>query len=320
GDEHVDRLLAGAPSAVPPPDPQAAAALAAAEEAADRAEAAGADIRLRRLARAFGLDELDLELLLVALAPDLDVRFERFYGYLNDDVTRRRATTALALELCGVPPGSGPGRRRLGPEGALVRGGLVRLEDTDRPFVARGLVVADRVVGQLVGGDTRDPLVAGIVLRAGSRGPGWAGALGEQPGVGVLAGGSAAGAPLVHVRERSGAAGVAAAVAALAAVGHDAVVVDLARLDPGADVAEVAAAAAREARLGSAGLVAAPLEVLAERGAAAVRVFAEAPGVVVLVGSGGWDPAWSREPPLSVEAPVLDARHRAALWRAALDG
>ncbi|HEY8338359.1 MAG TPA: hypothetical protein VIK95_00740, partial [Egibacteraceae bacterium] len=128
GDEHVDRLLAGAPSAVPPPDPQAAAALAAAEEAADRAEAAGADIRLRRLARAFGLDELDLELLLVALAPDLDVRFERFYGYLNDDVTRRRATTALALELCGVPAGSGPGRRRLGPEGALVRGGLVRLE------------------------------------------------------------------------------------------------------------------------------------------------------------------------------------------------
>src|SRR5690606_21817412 len=223
GDEHVDRLLAGAPSAVPPPDPQAAAALAAAEEAADRAEAAGADIRLRRLARAFGLDELDLELLLVALAPDLDVRFERFYGYLNDDVTRRRATTALALELCGVPPGSGPGRRRLGPEGALVRGGLVRLEDTDRPFVARGVVVPDRVVGHLVGDDTMDPLVASIVGDGGVVRRGSLAGLTDRLDVGVLAGGIAGGAELVHVRERSGAAGVAAAVTALAAVGLDAV-------------------------------------------------------------------------------------------------
>lgn len=320
GDEHVDRLLAGAPSALPPADPQAAAALAAAEEAADRAEAAGADLRLRRVARAFGLDELDVELLLVALAPDLDVRFERFYGYLNDDVTRRRATTALALELCGVPPGSGPGRRRLGPEGALVRGGLVRLEDTDRPFVARGVVVPDRVVGHLVGDDTMDPLVASIVGDGGVVRRGSLAGLTDRLDVGVLAGGIAGGAELVHVRERSGAAGVAAAVTALAAVGLDAVVVDLTRLDRSADVAEVAAAAAREARLCGAGLVAAPLEVLAEGGAAGVRAFADAPGVVVLVGNGAWDPAWSTQPPLSLEAPVLDGAHRAAVWRAALDG
>ena len=38
----------------------------------------------------------------VALAPDLDRRFERLYGYLNDDVTRRRATIGLSLELCGA--------------------------------------------------------------------------------------------------------------------------------------------------------------------------------------------------------------------------
>ena len=49
----------------------------------------------------FGLDELDLELLLIALAPDLDARFERLYAYLNDDVSRRRATIGLALELAG---------------------------------------------------------------------------------------------------------------------------------------------------------------------------------------------------------------------------
>ncbi|NEB79663.1 ATP-binding protein, partial [Streptomyces sp. SID14478] len=39
---------------------------------------------LDALARDFGLTPLDVDLLLVALAPDLDARFERLYGYLND--------------------------------------------------------------------------------------------------------------------------------------------------------------------------------------------------------------------------------------------
>ena len=47
------------------------------------------------------LDEVDEELLLVAAAPDIDERFEAFYGFLNDDVTRRRAT---------VGPGAAAGR------------------------------------------------------------------------------------------------------------------------------------------------------------------------------------------------------------------
>ncbi|HEY0357218.1 MAG TPA: ATP-binding protein, partial [Mycobacteriales bacterium] len=87
-DDAVDRLLA---SAVGTPqwsggDPR----LDACEAAADAAQAAGHRIRLRELAERFGLVPLDVELLLVALACDLDARFEQLFGYLNDDVTRRR--------------------------------------------------------------------------------------------------------------------------------------------------------------------------------------------------------------------------------------
>jgi hypothetical protein len=70
--------------------------------------------------RAFELSPLDVELLLVALAPDLEPRFERLYGYLHDDVSRRRASIGLALELCGRgrpgrpagPGAAGSGARR----------------------------------------------------------------------------------------------------------------------------------------------------------------------------------------------------------------
>ena len=78
---------------------------------------------------AFELEALDVELLLVALAPDLDPRFERLYGYLHDDVSRRRASVGLALELSGAGEGSGAGRARLGPLAPLVAGGLLVVED-----------------------------------------------------------------------------------------------------------------------------------------------------------------------------------------------
>ena len=95
-----------------------------AERAADAAERAGGVVRLRQVAGAFGLDPVDVELLLIAAAPDLDARFERAYGYLHDDVTRRRASIGLALELCGASLLSGVERERFGPEGPLVRYGL----------------------------------------------------------------------------------------------------------------------------------------------------------------------------------------------------
>ena len=110
----------------------------------------------------FDLEPLDVELLLVALAPDLDPRFERLYGYLHDDVSRRRASVGLALELSGVGEGSGPGRARLGPLAPLVAGGLLVVEDADRPFLTRALRVPDRVAAHLLGDATPDPAVEAL--------------------------------------------------------------------------------------------------------------------------------------------------------------
>src|SRR2546426_1558238 len=71
---HVDRLLAEK-SAPPPPHARAAQAREDIQATAAAAERAGADPRLRRLARNFRLDEIDIELLLIAMAPDVDARF-----------------------------------------------------------------------------------------------------------------------------------------------------------------------------------------------------------------------------------------------------
>src|SRR5207247_2172125 len=56
----------------------------------------------------------------------------------------------------------------------------------------------------------------------------------------------------------------------------------------------------------------------AERGGAAVRAFAEGGAPVILTGSRGWDPAWSREVPLLFDAPVPTLAERHRIWSSAL--
>ncbi len=90
-------------------------------------------------------------------------RFERLYGYLNDDVTRRRATIGLALELGAARPTAAAARGRL-TAGAPLRAPPARhVEDPERPFLSRGLRVPDRVTAHLLGGDDPDPALTDLL-------------------------------------------------------------------------------------------------------------------------------------------------------------
>ncbi|GGS83983.1 ATP-binding protein [Streptomyces violaceus] len=117
--------------------------------------------RLTGLSARLRLTELDTALLLIALAPDLDRGFEPLYGYLNDDVSRRRATVALALDLCGIPVHLAEGRARLHPAAPLSAFGLLTVEEPERPFLSRALRVPDRLVAHLLGDDTPDVSLTG---------------------------------------------------------------------------------------------------------------------------------------------------------------
>ena len=51
------------------------------------------------LAESFGLTGFDMDVVILALAPEIDLRYERLYAYLQDDITRRRPSIDLALHL-----------------------------------------------------------------------------------------------------------------------------------------------------------------------------------------------------------------------------
>jgi winged helix domain-containing protein/ATPase family protein associated with various cellular activities (AAA) len=308
---HVDRLLAD--NALPAvPDAGAARAREELEATADAAEAAGADLRLRRLARSFHLSEIDVELLLIAMSPDVDVRFERLYGYLQDDVSRRRASIGLGLELCGLPSSSAYARSRLAPGAPLIDEYLALVEESERPVLTRSLRVPDRVATHLLGSDVPDPVVAALSYQCEPAMP-------EQAAM-LVRWMRRDDARLAYIRERPGSSGAALASTAFAQVGRPTLALDLERLRADDDLQLVAALIAREAGLTGAGIVAGPIEVLIARGLPAVRSFSEMPATIVLVGARSWDPGWAKDVPFLSEAPIPDAAQRAELWRRNLNG
>ncbi|MFW6695764.1 ATP-binding protein [Streptomyces sp. MAR4 CNX-425] len=272
---------------------------------------------LGTLADRFGLSPLDLDLLLVAVAPDLDARFERLYGYLNDDLTRRRPTVGLALELCGLA-GAASGRFRLATGAPLVAGGLVAVTEPERPPLSRVLVVPDRVTGHLLGSAQHDARLAGVLGEARED------PTAEAADVQRAAAAAGTGAGLVHLRSRGGDA-EGLAVAALHATGPNLLAVDAAALaGRSGDVPELARVVAREARLTGAGVVLGPVEALpgepAERARTLRALCAALRGIPLFThGTVGWDPAWAPDTPVVLTVPAPSPERQAARWRHALE-
>jgi hypothetical protein len=162
GDAEADALAV-------PPDPEAEAFFLREDEAAARLGEAIAALEgelaqpsqpgsLDRLAERIGLDRLDRDLLVLALAPELDPGFERLYAYVLDDATRRFATPRLATDLFGAQATA-----RIGVEAPLRRLHLVELAVSEDGWASMPLRVRERVLMHLRGLDQVDPRAAELL-------------------------------------------------------------------------------------------------------------------------------------------------------------
>ncbi|MFF0433572.1 AAA family ATPase [Streptomyces sp. NPDC004327] len=263
--------------------------------------------RLAALTRSFGLSALDAHILVTALAPDVDRGFEALYGYLNDDVGRRRATVQLALELAGTGAFDAAARDRFHPAAPLRAGALLDVEDEERPLPGRALRVPERVIAHLLGDDGRldaHLLGAGVALLPPAESA-------EAAPSALAARVAAAGPVTVHLRERVPGAAADAVVAALRAAGRPVL-----RCRPASaaapDSAEAARTLLREARLRGAAVVVEPLP--AEPGPL-VRALAGHGVTVVLAGTDAPDPGWLPDGDLvALEAPGDTVAAAGALW------
>ena len=114
---------------------------------------------LTDLAEYLPITDIDLAILLCAVAPALDVRFERFYVVLNNDVDARGPLVTTVLRLAGVSPLDAEARMRFRSDGPLMSLGLIEVGPVARALSSRVVTVPERVVAHLLGDPVPDPLV-----------------------------------------------------------------------------------------------------------------------------------------------------------------
>lgn len=117
--------------------------------------------RLDTLVKLFGLTSFEKDVLLLCLLPELDPSYERIFGYILDDVTRRKPSVALALDmLCPSPAQKVAKRQAFSANSPSIRYHLFHLhDDTPRKqatLLAQSLKINDRICEYLLGSNEID--------------------------------------------------------------------------------------------------------------------------------------------------------------------
>jgi SpoVK/Ycf46/Vps4 family AAA+-type ATPase len=114
----------------------------------------------RRLAAEFSLSLVEQDILLLAVAPEIDLKYETLYAYLNNDVTRKWPTRDLVLRVFGLDESQKKRlRRRLTSQASLFSSGLLQEipPAAERPsWLASGFSVTPAVVHYLFGVESLD--------------------------------------------------------------------------------------------------------------------------------------------------------------------
>lgn len=127
---------------------------------AARSLAHGVALALPRLAQLFQLDAFDVNALLVCVVPELDIKYEKLYAYLQNDITRKRPSANLILSLfCRTLAEKIEARERLLGASPLVANRLISYAEANNEqpsLLARHLVIDERILNFILDVDAPD--------------------------------------------------------------------------------------------------------------------------------------------------------------------
>jgi SpoVK/Ycf46/Vps4 family AAA+-type ATPase len=159
-EEEVDSLLAGDNSE----STDAPEILKLEEEIEKKKEQClreGVELRLESFRRLFNLSPLEVDAVLIAMAPELDVKYGKLFAYLQNDVTKKKPTIDLILTLvCKSKEERIDARKHFSNTSSLINNSILHLEDADAPLIERNVKLDDRILGFLLGSDEMDSKIA----------------------------------------------------------------------------------------------------------------------------------------------------------------
>ncbi|MDJ0536546.1 MAG: hypothetical protein QNJ70_29330 [Xenococcaceae cyanobacterium MO_207.B15] len=125
----------------------------------------GIKLRLNSLAHDFQLTPTDIDILLICLAPELDLRYESLYAYLQGDVTKKRPSIDLVLNLlCPDLEAKLEVRQRFTASAPLLKHHLLNLSDdpsqSQASLLSKYLKIDERIVNYFLDSNEIDSQIS----------------------------------------------------------------------------------------------------------------------------------------------------------------
>jgi AAA+ superfamily predicted ATPase len=126
-------------------------------------------LALPELCDLFGLSTFESQAMVICLAPELRRKYDRLYAYAQDDITRKRPSADLVLELlCDTEAARWNARSLFAEGGTLIRAALLqKIDDPHSPSGSSGLAqflkVDPRICEFLLGNNQIDARLAGEI-------------------------------------------------------------------------------------------------------------------------------------------------------------
>jgi ATP-dependent 26S proteasome regulatory subunit len=127
----------------------------------------GITFKLSQLEKMFGCSPLEIAMIIVCMAPELDQKYRKLFSYLHNDTTRKHPSVDLVLNLvCNSYQEKVAARSSFSLQSPLFKNRLIEFIenefDKNRPLLARDLRVNDRITGYLLDGELVDDTLAKV--------------------------------------------------------------------------------------------------------------------------------------------------------------
>jgi hypothetical protein len=160
GPEDVERWLGRAPGITSdiPPEAGSTGPMARAVTAALQ------DATFRWLVETYALTAFQAAVLIIVVAPELDLRYERLFAYLQDDVGKKRPTVDLILQLlCPAVQARVKARSEFNAGAALIENRLITVRSgADTPLLACPVKLDEQIATLLLDEDHLDSRLSGF--------------------------------------------------------------------------------------------------------------------------------------------------------------
>ncbi|MCZ7357500.1 MAG: AAA family ATPase [Candidatus Methanoperedens sp.] len=119
----------------------------------------GKELRLHILTEIFHLKPFEVDAILICLASELDLRYEKLYSYMQNDVTRKRPTVDLVIKLlCSSIEEKFRAREYFSTTAPLIKNRLVYLigDGQEISLLSKSIKMDERIISFLMGTDCID--------------------------------------------------------------------------------------------------------------------------------------------------------------------